>query len=43
MYKVVDYLTNEIVAYASRKEDAVAMTTGNRRAGEPLLIYEKVK
>ena len=43
MYKVVDYLSNEIVAYASRKEDAIAMTTGKRRKDEPILIYEKVK
>jgi len=43
MYKVVNYLTNETVAYASRKEDAVAMTTVRPRKDEPILIYEKVK
>ena len=43
MYIVRDYMTNEIVAYASRKEDAVTMTTGSRRKDEPVLIYEKSK
>lgn len=41
MYIVKNYLTNETVAIVTRKEDAVALTTGNRRAGDPILIYEK--
>lgn len=43
MYIIKDYMTNETVAIATRKQDAIAMTTGNRRAGEPILVYEKSK
>ena len=41
MYIVKDYLTNETVAIASRKEDAVAMIQ-NRTGNDPILIIEKV-
>jgi hypothetical protein len=41
MYLIKDYHTNEIVAIVTRKEDAVAMTTGPRREKDPILIYEK--
>jgi hypothetical protein len=41
MYIIKNYQTDETVAIVTRKEDAVAMTTGNRRAGDPILIYEK--
>lgn len=41
MYIVKDYLTNETVAIATRKEDAVAMIQ-NRKGNDPILIIEKV-
>lgn len=41
MYLIKNYHTDEIVAIATRKEDAVAMTTGNRRAEDPILIYQR--
>lgn len=42
MYIVRNYLTNEVVAMCSRKEDAIAMvrSTGTR-PDDPKLIYEK--
>jgi hypothetical protein len=41
VYIIKNYLTNETVAIVTRKEDAVAMTTGPRRANDPVLIYVK--
>lgn len=41
MYIIKNYQTDETVAIVTRKEDAVAMTTGTRRPGDPILIYEK--
>jgi hypothetical protein len=41
MYIIKEYLTDNIVAIASRKEDAVAMTRA-RKGNEPVLIIEEV-
>lgn len=41
MYLVKDYMSNEIVAMCSRKEDALAMIQ-NRSGREPILIIEEV-
>ena len=42
MYIVRNYLTNEIVAMCSRKEDAMAFVRcSGTRPDEPKLIYEK--
>ena len=41
MYIVKDYMSNEIVAMCSRKEDALAMIQ-NRSGREPILIIEEV-
>lgn len=43
MYIIRDYLTREIVAVATRREDAVAMTTAPRNAHDPVLVYEETK
>lgn len=41
MYVVKNYMTDEIVAYASNKEDAVALCKGDHDDGVKL-FYEKV-
>ena len=41
MYIIRNYHTNETVAIVTRREDAVAMTTGPRRAEDPVLIFEE--
>ena len=41
MYLVKDYMSNEIVAMCSRKEDALAMIQ-NRSGNDPILILEEV-
>jgi hypothetical protein len=43
MYIIKNYHTDETVAIVTRKEDAVAMTTGTRRPEDPVLIYEEKK
>lgn len=43
MFIIRDYLTNQIVAVVTRKEDAVAMTTAPRGANDPILVYEEAK
>jgi hypothetical protein len=43
MFIIRDYHTNEIVGIATRKEDAVAMTTAPRTAHDPVLVYEEAK
>ena len=43
MYLIKNYHTNETVAIVTRREDAVAMTTGPRRANDPILVYEEAK
>ena len=42
MYIVKNYLTDEIVAIATRKEDAIAMTTSTL-PHEPKLIFVEEK
>lgn len=42
MYVVKDYLTDEVVAYASLKEDAVALCQ-TEREDDRKLFYEKVE
>lgn len=42
MYLIRDYLTRDIVAVVTRREDAVAISTAPRNAHDPILIYEKV-
>ena len=41
MYLIKNYMTDEIVAIVTRKEDAVAMTQRSRNPFDPVLIYEK--
>ena len=44
MYIVKDYLTDKVVAMASRKEDALAMVKDSgRNANDPKLIIETEK
>jgi hypothetical protein len=43
MYLIKNYLTNEIVAIVTRREDAVAMTTASRGPNDPILVYEESK
>jgi hypothetical protein len=43
MFIIRDYHTNEIVGIATRKADAVAMTTAPRTAHDPVLVYEEAK
>ena len=43
MFIIRDYHTNEIVGIATRKEDAIAMTTAPRTAHDPILVYEETK
>ena len=40
MYIVKEYLTDKIVAIATRKEDAVAMTRG-RTSNQPVLYIDE--
>ena len=40
MFIVKNYLTDEVVAIVSRREDAVAMTK-SRRENDPILVFEK--
>ena len=41
MFIIRDYLTREIVAVVTRKEDAVAISTAPRTANDPVLVYEE--
>ena len=41
MYIVRDYMTDEIVAVTTRKEDAVAMLRSSTKPNDPKLIIEK--
>ena len=41
MYIVKNYLTDEVVGMASRKEDAIAMTSKSSSPNDPKLIFEK--
>jgi hypothetical protein len=41
MYVIREYLTDQIVAYASRKEDAIALISQTKPT-EPRLILERI-
>jgi hypothetical protein len=41
MFIIRDYLTREIVAVVTRKEDAVAISTAPRNTHDPVLVYEE--
>lgn len=41
MFIVKNYLTDEVVAIVSRREDAVAMTKSRIRENDPILVFEE--
>jgi len=43
MYLIKNYMTDEVVAIVTRKEDAIAMTQKSRNPFDPVLIFEKAQ
>lgn len=41
MFIVKNYLTDEVVAIVSRREDAVAMTKARIHENDPILVFEE--